>query len=107
MLPKEKRLTTRDLKDVGRFSLYRGTYFDVKITEKFTHKYGCILSKKTLKKAVERNKVKRVFYRILQEQIVSQKETYTEKGALFYPKKNTLTVSKEVLVKEIENSLKK
>ena len=55
----------------------------------------------------ERNKIKRILYRILQEQILSHKETYTEKGVIFYPKKNILIISKEVLSKEIEISLKK
>ena len=105
MLPKENRLTSKELKDVGRFSLLRGVYIDIKRLEKFEVKYSCILSAKTFKKAVDRNKVRRLVYGILQEDIISHSTRSKRRSALLYPKKNILGVDREILKREILSNL--
>lgn len=107
MLPKKNRLTTNDLKNVGRFSLHRGVYFDAKKADKFTNKYTVIISSKTFKKAVDRNEVKRFFYRILQEEVFPSQAEYDTHGVLFYPKKQTLTADKNLIQSEVFSYLKK
>jgi len=105
MLAKKNRLTTNDLKNVGRFSLYRGVYCDVKKLHSYTNKYGVIISAKTFKKAVERNKVKRLFYRILQDELKKENILLLQNSFLFYPKKITRHESEDVIKKEIIISL--
>ncbi len=100
MLAKKHRLTTLELKNVGRFSLYRGVTFDSKKLESCNQKYSCIISAKTLKKSVDRNKVKRIFYRILQESVL-EKEGLNQKGLLLYPKKTALTTPFETIKEEL------
>jgi ribonuclease P protein component len=105
MLAKKNRLTALKLKNVGRFSLYRGASFDAKKLEKYEQEYTCIISAKTMKKAVERNKVKRIFYRILQESIIG-KDGFTQKGFLFYPKKGSVDTASEIIKEELLRLLK-
>jgi ribonuclease P protein component len=105
MLAKENRLTSKELKDVGRFSLQRGKCIDIKRLENFEKKYSCILSAKTFKKAVDRNKVKRLVYGILQEGLISQGKKNKERSALLYPKKNILEIDREIIKKEILSNL--
>lgn len=105
MLVKKNRLTTSELADVGRFSLYRGVNFDCKKLEAYNQKYSCIISAKTFKKAVERNKVKRIFYRILQESVL-RKEGVNQKALLLYPKKIALLTPIETIREELLKTLK-
>ena len=106
MLAKKNRLTTKEFKNVGRFSLYRGEFFDAKKSEIFSHKYAVVLSKKTFKLAVQRNKVRRLFYRILYETL---KNTIKQKSftILFYPKKNTGRDTMVSIIQEIQAYLSK
>ncbi len=101
MLAKKNRLTTKELKNVGRFSLYRGVYFDAKKSNIYSHKYAVVISSKTFKLAVQRNKVRRLFYRILYETLKNKVEqkSYT---ILFYPKKNTGSDSILPIIKETQ-----
>ena len=106
MLAKKNRLTTKELKNVGRFSLYRGEYFDAKKSDTYTDKYAVVISVKTFKLAVQRNKIRRLFYRILYDTLISK---LNQKGytVLFYPKKNTKTDNTLPIIQEIQAYLAK
>lgn len=67
MLPKAKRLTTKDFKGVRPKPVFRGTYFDVSVAPSLHGtKFACIVAKKRLKRAVDRNKARRKAYTHLQ-----------------------------------------
>lgn len=99
MLAKKNRLTVNELKNVGRFSLYRGIFFDAKKSKAFPHKYAIVISAKSYKKAVERNEIRRFFYRILQVLLASDK--LKEETILFYPKKGISPLDHKKVVEEI------
>lgn len=68
MLPKSKRVTTRDFKGIKTRLIYRGVFFDVSIalqTSLETTKFACIVSKKRIRRAVDRNRAKRKVYSLL------------------------------------------
>jgi ribonuclease P protein component len=65
MLPKTKRLTKKDFLGLRPKVVFRGTYVDIAIMEASETKFACVVSKKRIKRAVDRNKVKRKVYHIL------------------------------------------
>ncbi len=116
MLAKENRFTSKEFKDVRHFSLVRGVYLDIKRLENYKEKFSCIISAKTFKRAVDRSKVKRLVYGILQDEILERKNDKSSKnsdtksdkklhGALIYPKKNILVGKLEEIRKEILSNL--
>lgn len=105
MLRKENRFTSKELKDVGRFSLVRGLFVDIKRLERPEQKYACIMSAKNFKRSVDRNKVRRLVYCILQDSISSKEGERKIKSALLYPKKTILGADKELVAREILSSL--
>ncbi|MEN9337951.1 MAG: Ribonuclease [Candidatus Parcubacteria bacterium] len=62
MLPKQKRLRTLDFKAKESKPLYRGPLFDIRIVAADETRFGCIISKKRIKRAVDRNRAKRKVY---------------------------------------------
>ena len=96
MLPKSKRLTTSDFKGLKTRIIYRGTYFDVASAPKETTKYACIIAKKRIKRAVDRNKTRRKIYNALQT-IETKKPAFI----LIYPHKQIMVSQSEDIKKEI------
>lgn len=96
MLPKSKRLTKADFKGLKARVTYRGAYFDVAIVPKDITKYACIIAKKRIRRAVDRNKARRKIYESLRS-IEPTSPSYV----LVYPTKQavsaTLTAIKEEL----------
>jgi ribonuclease P protein component len=67
MLPKAARITTKEFKGVKTRLAYRGAFFDISIAPHETAKFACIISKKRIKRAVDRNKARRKVYTALGE----------------------------------------
>lgn len=95
MLPKSKRLTKEDFEGMRPKIFFRGTMVDIGYSTPSPSdggvKFACVISKKTLKHAVDRNKAKRRVFEVLYELI---KETTLDKRFyVLYPKKTILTVA--------------
>ena len=111
MLAKKYKLTTLEIKDLFdkkersffSFKNSRNELFDIKYfsnTEIKENKYAVILAGKTFKKAVERNKIKRQVYSLIEKFEI-------KKGCLIliYPKKEITKVLFQDLKKELYNDL--
>jgi ribonuclease P protein component len=109
MLAKKYKLTTLEIK--GLFNKKEGSFFSFKNTrnslfdikyfsnrEIKENKYAVILSGKTFKKAVERNKIKRQIYSLI-EKFEAKKGCFV----LIYPKKEISKVLFQDLKKELYN----
>ena len=111
MLAKKYKLTTLEIKDLFdkkersffSFKNSRNELFDIKYfsnTEIKENKYAVILAGKTFKKAVERNKIRRQIYSLIEK-------LDTKKGCfvLIYPKKEIINALFQDLKKELYNDL--
>jgi ribonuclease P protein component len=89
MLPKAQRMTTKDFKGIKTRLVYRGAFFDVSVApagdENTTTKFACVIAKKRIKRAVDRNRARRKTYSLLNE--VSTKAPLR---VFIYPTKNIL-----------------
>jgi ribonuclease P protein component len=99
MLPKSERLTKEDFTISRPKVFFRGELFDVAFIALPTQKFACVISKKTLKKAVDRNTVKR---RILNA--LHTTKTTSPDSFIFYPKKTSIEARYSHLYKEIEKA---
>lgn len=111
MLSKKYKLTTLEIKDLFdkkersffSFKNSRNNLFDIKYfsnPEIKSNKYAVILSSKTFKKAVTRNKIKRQIY-----SLVEKFEAKAGCFVLIYPKKEIEKVLFQDLKKELYNVL--
>ena len=72
--------------------------------DKAESRFSFVVSKKEVKKAVERNKLRRIGYNIIQKNISNINKGYI---IAFFLKKRTLTLSKRALEEEIISLLQK
>lgn len=99
MLPKSRRITTQDFKGKKTRLVYRGAFFDISFAPADTTKFACIISKKRIKRAVDRNRVRRQIYTSLQE------TTPNQLAYIFiYPTKNALHAPKKAISEEISKA---
>ncbi len=97
MLPKKERLTKKDFIGLRPRIIFRGSFVDIAYNASLTTtRFACVIAKKRLKKAVDRNKVKRRVYTILQNI-----QTKSPALIIIYPKTTALTVKQSVLRDEI------
>lgn len=96
MLPKSRRLKKNDFVGIKTKVIFRGTYTDVAVAPAPSLKFSCIISKKTVKRAIDRNKIKRRIYGIL-EKI----KTTTPYFVFLYPKQPALDSNYKLLQAEI------
>jgi ribonuclease P protein component len=99
MLPKSKRITTQDFKGKKTRLAYRGAFFDLSVCASETSKFACIISKKRIKRAVDRNQVRRRVYASLQGM-----ETKHPVYVFIYPTKNALHAPKAAISEEIRKA---
>jgi ribonuclease P protein component len=100
MLPKLKRVTTKDFKGIKTHLVYRGSFFDLSVAPSpLSTKFACIVSKKRIKRAVDRNKARRKIYTLLQEI-----KTKSPLLVFIYPTKNILTAPFPELQAEIRKA---
>jgi len=129
MLNSKSKLKKKDLdfllinKKGQLLKIIRNEYFDIKIFEApktlnvdnaKIFKTSVIISSKTFKKSVDRNKAKRRFYSILEKylKLKSEKELKNLNNSnnlnfIFYPKKESLELEFYLLEKEVYNELNK
>jgi ribonuclease P protein component len=98
MLPKSKRLTTKDFSGLKTRIIFRGTYVDVATFPSETTRFACVVSKKRVKRAVDRNVIRRKVYSTLHK-ITLKKSHFV----IIYPKQNVLSSSHINLEKEISS----
>ena len=96
MLPKIKRLTKKDFQGTPSKVFFRGTYVDVAFLKIVPQKFACVIAKKTIPRADDRNKIRRRVYSCLQKLSIKQEYSF-----IIYPKKITLTTSFKEIKEEI------
>lgn len=99
MLSKSERLTKKDFVGLRPRIVFRGTFVDIAISSAPTSRFACVIAKKRIKKAVDRNKVKRKIYHIIRE--IKPK---TPNLVIVYPKISVLTSSYSHIKEEISSS---
>lgn len=103
MLPKSERLSKDDFISIHPKVFFRGEYFDVASTPSLQRKFACVISKKRIKTAIARNKVKRHIFNAVQE-IFSQNASLPkekQQHIIFYPKPTAKNIDYQTLYKEI------
>lgn len=98
MLPKSKRLTKSDFKGLRARVIYRGAHFDLAFTPKATTKYACVIAKKRIRRAVDRNKARRKVYEALRTT-----EPTTPSYILVYPTKQAVTATLQAIKEELKS----
>lgn len=89
-------MTVKDFKGQKTRLVYRGAFFDVSISPGETTKFSCIVAKKRIKRAVDRNTARRKVYSTL------KKTTLSSPSFVFiYPTKNILQAPHTTLVEEM------
>jgi ribonuclease P protein component len=98
MLPKKERLTTFDFKGLRPKTIFRGFLVDIAVykTTETSSRFACVIQKKRVKKAVDRNTIKRKVYAILKES-----KPKLSHLVIIYPKKETLTTPSTKIQSEI------
>ncbi len=97
MLSKSKRLTKEDFQGKRPKVFFRGTVVDAASLILPTQKFACVTAKKTFKRAVDRNLIKR---RILS--CIKELHIESTVSVIFYPKKGTQTIPYSKLREEIK-----
>jgi ribonuclease P protein component len=103
MLPKTKRIRAVDFKGLKTRLAYRGAFFDVSTAsnggEGATTKFACIIAKKRIKRAVDRNTAKRKVYTLLKDT-----RTTSPLFVFVYPTKQILHAPWPTLEEEIKKA---
>lgn len=99
MLPRALRMSVKDFKGQKTRLIYRGAFFDISVASGEITKFACIVAKKRIKRAVDRNKAKRKVYSLLTS--VSPSTPFL---IFVYPTKNILQAPHQVLASEIEKA---
>jgi ribosomal protein L34/ribonuclease P protein component len=67
MIPKESRIKASEFKGIKARLTYRGALFDVSTAPSEKVKFAVIISKKRIKRAVDRNRAKRKIYALFRQ----------------------------------------
>lgn len=104
MLQKSNRLTKEDFKGIRPKVFFRGILLDIAYTvgsSCSSNKFACVTAKKTLKRAVDRNSVKRrVLHTLLHKNFSFSKNYFF----IIYPKKTILSVTYSQIEDEIQKA---
>lgn len=96
MLPKSERLTKQDFAKARLRTVFRGTYADIAVAPAETSRFACVISKKRIKRAVDRNKAKRKIYHMLRTI-----KPATPHLVVVYPKQNILSGNRALIEEEL------
>jgi ribonuclease P protein component len=96
MLPKAKRLTKVDFKGIRPRVIFRGRFVDVAVVDSLVTKFACVVAKKRIKHAVDRNKVKRKIYSAVLTSNIKK-----PKFVILYPKQTVVSASLFEIKEEI------
>jgi ribonuclease P protein component len=99
MLPKTERLTKSDFVGIRPRVIFRGTFVDIAVIPSEKSRFACVIAKKRVKKAVDRNTIKRKIYHSLKEN--KPKTPYL---VILYPKVTALLGAYSEIKEEIKNS---
>lgn len=99
MLPKSKRLTKKDFIGVRPQTFFRGTYFDCAVIPNELGKFGVVISKKRIKRAVDRNTAKRRVYTRIKDLGITLK-----RSIVIYPKQTILNSKKDLVLVELRKA---
>lgn len=113
MLPKSERFTKEDFKGKRPKVFFRSELLDIALLllkektselvnseeNKFPQKFACITSKKTFKRAVDRNLIKRRIFNIVKDISITSNFSF-----VFYPKKGSITTPFSQLHNEIKKA---
>lgn len=121
MLKKIYKLTSFEIKNIfvkknTPIKIERGVFFDIKykkenilnLKEKSFFKTGIVISKKNFKNSVDRNKIRRQIYTIIENYKKNLKDEYLENSKIFlifYIKKEIKEIKFSLLEKEVYNTL--
>jgi ribonuclease P protein component len=97
MLPKSKRLTKTDFKGLRARISYRGAHFDIATVPEKKTKYACVIAKKRIRRAVDRNKVRRKVY-----EAARLAEPSSPSYILVYPTKQALAAPLQAIREELK-----
>ena len=97
MLPKARRLTKLDFSGIRPRIIFRGGYVDVAVVISTVTKFACVIPKKRVKRAVDRNRIKRRIYSAVEKTPLPTKNYYI----ILYPRQNALNSSFTHIEKEI------
>ncbi|MCF7843974.1 ribonuclease P protein component [Candidatus Gracilibacteria bacterium] len=96
MLPKPERLTKSDFVGLRPRTVFRGTFVDIAVSSAPKSRFACVITKKRIKRAVDRNNVKRKIYHIIRD--VKPKSPHL---VILYPKITTLKSNYSHIKEEI------
>lgn len=121
MLKKIYKLTSFEIKNIfvkknTPIKIERGVFFDIKykkenilnLKEGSLFKTGIVISKKNFKNSVDRNKIRRQIYTIIENYKKNLKDEYLENSKIFlifYIKKEIKEIKFSLLEKEVYNTL--
>ncbi len=121
MLKKIYKLTSFEIKNIfvkknTPIKTERGVFFDIKykkenilnLKEGSLFKTGIVISKKNFKNSVDRNKIRRQIYTIIENYKKNLKDEYLENSKIFlifYIKKEIKEIKFSLLEKEVYNTL--
>lgn len=100
MPPKKERLTKKDFATLGRKSTLRGSFFDLAYVPATSPKVACIISVKRVKRAVDRNRIRRKLYRAW-SLLAPHKPYYV----IMYPQANAVTTPLVTLREALSRAL--
>jgi ribonuclease P protein component len=98
MLPKSERLTKNDFVGLRPRIIFRGTFVDIAVSPAPKSRFACVISKKRIKRAVDRNTVKRKIYHSIRN--LNSKESYL---MVIYPKVTVLDSPYSQIKEEINS----
>lgn len=104
MLPKEVRLTSRDVESLKEGKSVFGTLISFRFRTAKKTKFSVSVSKKIASTAVERNRIRRRTYSLLENYVG---RVNAPVYGLFMPKKDFMRAPTDILKREVESVLSK
>jgi ribonuclease P protein component len=99
MLPKSERLTKRDFAAIRPKVIFRGTYMDIAAHTSDVSKFACVISKKRIKRAVDRNKARRKIYHMIRET-----KPKNPSVIIIYPKQAVISGNRNLIQEELRQA---
>ncbi len=98
MLPKSKRARRDDFNELKKKNTVRGVFVDIMYSPSKEIRFACVISKKKIKLAVDRNRVRRKIYSALEKIKLNKPHI-----VIIYPKQVALTSPHKKIVTEIQS----
>ena len=99
MLPKSERLTKSDFVGLRPRIIFRGTFVDIAVVPAPLSRFACVIAKKRIKRAVDRNTVKRKVYHSIRD--IKPKSPHL---VIIYPKITALHANYSHIKEEITSA---